>query len=599
MSFYYNALDLYSKSIRGAVSQKDNLILKVKGDIDSCRLHLIFDSNASVTIFDMEKCNDGYKLLLNNLPCGLYFYFFDINNDLYYCDSDFNIVKDSGYNKNYFQLTIYSSDYKTPDFLKGGVIYQIFPDRFNKGEIKVNLEEDKVYKNWNEDVTYKPNEFGKILNNDFFGGNFKGIEEKLDYLKELNVNLIYLNPISLAYSNHRYDTSDYFKIDPLLGSLDDFKSLINKAHEKGIKIMLDGVYNHTGDDSLYFNKYAKFDSVGAYQNKNSPYYSWYEFSSYPNEYKCWWDIDILPSINKNSLSFQDYISQKGGVIDYFMSLGVDGFRLDVVDELSSPFVKKIREAIKSVNSDGVVLGEVWEDATNKIAYGERRSYFQGKELDSVMNYPLKDGIINYLLTSNSKELKNVILTQINNYPKDSLDVLMNILGTHDTPRILTVLSGVELPKTRDEMANFQLNSNELDLAYKRLTLAVVLLFTLYGVPSVYYGDERGMQGCKDPFNRRTINWKIESSILGFYKKISSIRASEKVFKNGETNILIAKGGLLVFERVINADKVIVAVNLNETQYDIKSETGLIDLYTLEQKKKFTIKKDGWLILKPL
>ncbi len=591
--FYFNPLDKNTKSIIGAISNKQNLILKVYTLNKYCNLILRNDLKGEETTVVMQKFSGGFTAELK-LGVSIYYYYFESDGVKYY--SDDNLLASSKGDKT-FQLLVYDDNYTVPD-LNGGIIYQIFPDRFYRKGKDFTLSNDKIKRKWGEEPFYKPNEKGKILNNDFFGGNLSGIEDKLDYLAELGVTLIYLNPISKAYSNHRYDTANYFEVDELLGGEKALKSLIDKAHEKGIKIMLDGVYNHTGDDSIYFNKYAKFDTLGAYQSKKSSYYNWYVFKDYPNDYESWWGIDVLPMIDKKSKSFQEYIAGENGVIAHFMDVGVDGFRLDVVDELSSPFVKKIRKIIKKKNPNGIILGEVWEDATNKIAYGEKREYFLGKELDSVMNYPLKNAIIEYLLSGNVNNLTSVIKTQINNYPKKALDVLMNLLSTHDTARILTVLSGANVNVSRDEAVNYKYDEKALKLAVERLKKAVVLLYTLYGIPTVYYGDEREMLGFKDPFNRKCINWSKKSALIDFYKKLGKIRRSEKVFSDGDVKILHSKDGAIIFNRKIQDEEVIIAVNLGEYHYTFKSDSGLENLYTKEIKKKFILEKDDWLILKP-
>ena len=591
--FYFNPLDTNTKSIIGAISNKQNLILKVFTLNNYCKLNLRNDLTGEEKNYDMLKISGGFSIELN-LSVGIYYYFFESDGNRYYRNEEF-LASVRG--KETFQLSVYDNNYSVPD-LKGGIIYQIFPDRFNKRGADFPLFKGKIKKCWGDEPNYKPNENGKILNNDFYGGNFLGIIDKLDYLKSLGVTLIYLNPISKAYSNHRYDTADYFEIDEVLGDEKTFKTLIQTSHKNGIKIMLDGVYNHTGDDSIYFNKYSNYDSLGAFQSKNSKYYNWYQFKDYPADYESWWGIDVLPAIDKKCNDFQEYIAGEKGVIAHYMDLGVDGFRLDVVDELSSPFVEKIRKIIKDKNPNGIILGEVWEDATNKIAYGEKREYFLGKQLDSVMNYPLKDAIISYLLTGNEKVLESIVKTQINNYPKKSLDILMNLLGTHDTARILTVLTGANTDVTRDEASNYFYDKDKLVLALDRLKKAVVLLYTLYGLPTIYYGDEREMLGFKDPFNRKCINWHKNTSLISFYQKLGEIRKVEKVFTDGSVEIITAKNGAFIFKRKLFDEEVIVAVNLGEYHYTFRSDNGLKNLFTGDIKNKFILEKDGFLILKP-
>lgn len=594
MNLYYNPLDKNCNKHGGTLKQGNSFKLKVYSQATYCNLIIENDKTLETAVYPMDRVDGGFSVIVKGLKKGLYFYYFDCGGQLFGRGKQLDSLKFKnlhGISK--YQLTIYSKNYTVPSTLKGGLIYQIFPDRFNKGEdIILN---GKIMRTWGEEPYYKPNDEGKILNNDFFGGNFKGIETKLDYLKDLGVNYIYLNPISLAYSNHRYDTANYLKIDPLLGDENSLKSLIKKANLKGIKFIFDGVYNHTGDDSIYFNKYGNFDSVGAYQSKNSKYYNWYSFQEYPKKYTCWWDINILPTINKNSKEFENYILNE--VLPYYFSLGFEGVRLDVVDELPDTFVKKIRKKVKKLNPNAVIIGEVWEDATNKIAYGVRREYFQGGELDSVMNYPLKNAIIDFLLTGESANLKSTVFEQLNNYPKNSLNVLMNLLGTHDTARILTVLSGKTIPIAREEARRFKLTDSEFNLAVARLKVAFSIMFTLYGVPTLYYGDERGMQGCKDPFNRRCLDFdSVETEIFNFVKKLSKIRRKYNVFVDGETKILPSEKGVFAFERIKGDEKLTVVTNASNCNYNIQYKNS-VELLSGEKKDFYTLNKYSVLILK--
>ena len=596
MKVYFNPLDKGCKTPIGAVKYGEEITLTVKAPVSDATLIIKEDKSGNLTNYKGEKVNNNFVFKLNNLKVGLYWYAFNLGGNYYGRNEELNLVKSK--NISYYQLIVYNNNFKTPSWFKGGVIYQIFPDRFCKKGKNFKLTGNKIARNWGEQPFYKPNADGKMLNNDFFGGNLKGVISKLSYLKSLGVSVIYLNPITKAFSNHRYDTGNYLQIDELLGDENDFKNLCKKANENGIKIILDGVFNHTGDDSIYFNKYGNYDSVGAYQSENSPYKNWYIFEKHPDKYKCWWDILILPTINKNSVEFENFIAGDGGVIEKYMRLGASGIRLDVVDELPSSFVKKIRSKIKNENPNGVIIGEVWEDATNKIAYDTRKEYFLGGELDSVMNYPLKNAIINYALTSNSVPLKNLICEQINNYPKPALDSLMNILDTHDTSRILTVLGRSVAPKTRDDMAITVLSDSERELAVNRLKIAVTLQFTLYGVPSVYYGDEVGMQGESDPFNRLCYPWGLEDKkILTFYKKISQIRKKYDIFIDGETEILSTENGIFVFKRVKNDKEIIVAVNLGEYAYNLTFNKKVTELFSNTKNDKFTIRKYDFIIIK--
>ncbi|MBO5666728.1 MAG: glycoside hydrolase family 13 protein, partial [Firmicutes bacterium] len=343
------------------------------------------------------------------------------------------------------QLTVYKREYETPDWLKKGLMYQIFPDRFCRSEEytapEIKNKKYSIHESWGELPVKGPDENGIVWNNDFFGGNLKGIVEKLAYLEELGVTVIYLNPIFEAFSNHRYDTANYMKIDPMLGVDEDLRTLCEEAKKRGMRVILDGVFNHTGSHSIYFNQDGAYDTVGAAQSKDSPYYKWYQFKAYPDDYESWWGIKTLPNVNEDEPTYLDYILRdKDSVVKHWLSYGISGYRLDVADELPDIFLDEIRKQVKSVDPDACVLGEVWEDASNKIAYDQRRRYFHGDQLDSVMNYPLKDELIAFLLKhGDGKHFMNEICSLWENYPPQNFFALMNLLGTHDTVRIYTVM----------------------------------------------------------------------------------------------------------------------------------------------------------------
>lgn len=573
----YNPLDKYYKSIIGAISADQKLTLRVKGNFDSVVFVLRKDGFDNSNLYSMVKIDDCFSIDIN-LTTGLYFYYFIVNDNVFISNDNLMGVLSDEINE--FQLTVYDSRYTVPDWIYGGVIYQIFPDRFNRASVNNKIKKGKILHNdWNEQPVYLPNEQGKILNNDFFGGDIKGIIEKLDYLAEMGVNAIYLNPIFEAYSNHRYDTGDYMKVDELLGSETDLISLIDNAKKKGIKIILDGVFNHTGDDSLYFNKHGNYNSVGAYQDKNSKYYNWYSFITYPDKYEAWWGIETLPAINESNDQFVDFITGKNGVLEHYTKLGIAGWRLDVVDELPSTFVKKIRSCVKGCNSNAIVIGEVWEDVSNKISYGVRREYLQGKELDSAMNYPLKNAIIDFVKCKNSNILSCVIKEQIDHYPKIALHAMMNILSTHDTMRILTVFGGEDpISMTKKQMAEYLIPAHMLSDAIFKLKVATLLQFTLCGVPCIYYGDEIGMQGYGDPLNRATFKWQEQNlEIKNWYKLISNIRASYSVFKCGDFEEVYSSLGIYCFKRTDEDCEVFVGINLNDDEIYFDFEGELVDL----------------------
>lgn len=573
----YDPLNKFYKSKTGAVKEGYKLKFRVKGSY--AKVDFICHKDGENPFCLPMENKGGYFEIAVHFSVGLYWYHFDLHNGLFVGSDDGAYGKITA-NPCDFQLSVYSKKYSVPKWINGGIIYQIFPDRFYRGDIKSNnIFGRKIHSDLKEDPYFLPNEEGEVLNNDFFGGTLKGITEKLPYLKSLNISIIYLNPIFQAFSNHRYDTGDYMKIDPMLGTENDLRELIEKAKNVGINIILDGVFNHVGADSVYFNKYGRYEGVGAYQSKDSEYYEWFDFIDYPDEYKSWWGIKTLPAVNKDNKSYIDFICGKNGVIEHYLNFGVKGFRLDVVDELPQNFVRKIRERTKSTDKNAIIIGEVWEDASNKVSYGKRREYFLGKELDSVMNYPLKNAIIDFVKNGNASGLSKVVRTQIDHYPKIVLDSLMNLLSTHDTARILSAVSDVDaFGKTKTELAKIKLNEEEKQTAVLRLKAASLLQYTLFGVPSVYYGDEIGMQGLFDPLNRKYFAWdEIDAEILSWYKLLGEIRRNNSVFKSGEFKEIYRSDGFYAFSRKTVNEELLIVVNLKNKRFNIDFKGKLVNI----------------------
>ncbi len=594
---YFNSLDKFYKSHMGAVPVNKEIKFRVKGNFDSAFMLIQKDGENFDNRVEMIKDGDTFSCSIK-FDKGLYFYCFYVGKNIFIGQNE-DFYGELTYNPTRFQLSAYEKKYNYPNWINGGIIYQIFPDRFYSFDNKKTIESGKIlHENWNETPYLLPNEKGKVLNNDFFGGDLKGITLKLPYLKDLGVSVIYLNPIFKAYSNHRYDTGDYFQIDSLLGNEKDLKNLIIKADELDIKIILDGVFNHTGDDSVYFNKYGHYNSIGAYQSKESKYYSWYNFIEYPNKYDAWWGIDVLPAVNESNSDYVDFISGKNGVIDHYTKLGIAGWRLDVVDELPSEFVKKITKATKNVNKNSIVIGEVWEDASNKIAYGKRREYFLGEELDSVMNYPLKDAIINFVKNGDAKLLSRTIKSQLDHYPKHVLDSLMNILSTHDTSRLITAISGATMDgKSKEEMSKTFIPEDKLKLAKKKVKIASLLQYSIFGVPSVYYGDEIGMQGYIDPLNRRTYDWENQDlELLYHYKFLGKMRSEYSAFKNGKFIEVCADKGMFAFIRKDRNCELLIAVNVGDVS-TLEFSGTLTDLITnVEYENSVILNKNDYVVL---
>ena len=594
INIYFNPLDTACKSTIGAIKQGETLTLNLfllkdlhkngqeivsnllkAPNKDECRqpnqkaFLLLNRDGEAADRFVMTKTEYGWTITLTVSEIGLYYYTFSIENEGFvFCG--YQQIGQITHHPQEYMLIVYDTDYQTPEWFKGGVMYQIFPDRFYKQGTMPDIK-GRISRKWGEDPYYQPNIYGKVLNNDFFGGNFKGIEAKLPYLRDLGVTVIYLNPVFEAASNHRYDTSDYMKIDPVLGTEEDFSSLVKTAEKHGIRIILDGVFNHTGDDSVYFNKYGHYPTVGAYQSKDSPYYSWYNFSEFPERYESWWGIDILPQVNENSKEYQEFIFGEKGVLKKWLKFGIGGYRLDVADELPDFFLKSLRKSVKESNENAVIIGEVWEDAATKIAYSQRREYLHGRELDSVMNYPLKEAIIGYIQSGNAANLLNTVRILLDHYPKSTVDCLMNILGTHDTARILTVLGGIYC-HNKDEMAqkSAYLSETAKKKAIEKLKMAAVLQYTLPGIPCIYYGDENGQEGHIDPFCRRCFDWdKPNTDLQRFYIRLGEIRNHNRnIFQDGIFQEIHVEDGLFIYKREKENERIYIYVNNSSKRYII-------------------------------
>jgi glycosidase len=453
-------------------------------------------------------------------------------------------------------------------FLVHGAIYHIFVDRFNKSNPSIRSD-SRFNPDWENGIPEFPENNGDYFeNNTHFGGNFKGIAEKLDYLKELSVDCIYLSPVSKAFSNHKYDVGSYKEIDENFGGENELKNLINKCHENGIKVIFDSVFNHTGDNSLYFNKFGLYNSIGAYQSVKSEYYHWYAFANHPDEYSSWWGIKCLPSIRKGCEDFMEYICGAGGVIDYYMSLGADGLRLDVADELTLAFIKKIKEAVKRNKENGIVIGEVWENAVRKRAYDEDKYYFDEGKIDSVTNYPLMNSIIEYIQTGDAQNLHLVISELYCDYPEDNALRLMNIISTHDTVRALSRFATPA--KSNREKSVYKMNKSNYNFAVERIKNAISLQVLLPGIPCIYYGDEIGMEGLEDPFNRFPMSWHcVCENLLEWYKTILSIRKNNRPLSTGGIKVIYCKKGLFVFDRYNTDERIRIFVNQDDKTHRIR------------------------------
>ena len=565
------------------VGQKVKLSIKVDREIVVAVQLTMFDGTKLSKGMKKEYLNSGdfkYSVEIDTSDTlGLLEYYFiliDGYDRVYYGNNDEHlggIGQIYNYNPVPYQVTVYEKSY-VPDWYKEGVVYQILIDRFYNGNednaINSRKENSFIYGKWTDSPMYIKDNMGRIARWDFYGGNIKGIIKKLDYIKSLGANIIQLSPIFKSSSCHKYDTGNYEFIDEMFGTNDEFKELCETAESKGIKIILEAVLSYTSSDSKYFNKLGNYDDIGAYNSPNSKYHDWYKFIKYPYQYESWWGINERPNIKVMEKSYINYIiKNKNSIMKKWLDFGASGWRLNVIDELPDEFIELIRKRIQEVNKEAVLLGDIWDDASNKVSYSKRRKYLQGNEVQAVTNYPLRESLINFAKGYiTSQRLKQKVMSLYENYPRESFYGNINITGTNDTERILTVL---------DE--NIEL-----------LRLLVVIQFTLPGVPLIYYGDETGLKGGKEPDNRRSYPWGKENKFLvEFYKEIANIRNNENGLKKGNLNIYETDSDVFAFERNYENEKVVVIVNISKEQKiikDVNLSGCYVNLFNVSEKYKF-------------
>ena len=581
---------IHNKKPSGAVTNKDSvkfdILIKENFYFNDFRIILKneFTGNyISESLKFVEKIENDYlkySIELDPFDIGLYYYHFEVHFDNFtaYLKND-NLDSKLVQNSNElpdWQLTVYDYNYTTPDWYKGTIMYQIFPDRFKRSDkYKVTIAKNEDVRirhdNWNDiphsSITHK--NYGA---KDFFMGNLLGIEEEKNYFKKLNIESIYLNPIMESPENHRYSTADYFNVDPYFGTNEQFKNFCSGFKKDNIRIILDGVFSHTGSDSIYFNRYNNYDSIGAYNSQSSPYYSWFDFSKFPNEYHSWWGFDNLPTVKKENKEYSDFINNKDtGVVNYWQKLGISGWRLDVADEFPDEFLDRIRESAKYYDKNSLIIGEVWEDATNKISYNTRRRYFLGKQLDSVMNYPWKNAIINFVKYKDASSFSTEILKLVENYPRPALDCLMNLLDSHDTERVLTLLA-FDNPESVpvEQRPTYKLSDEQYQKAKSLLKFASFIQFTLPGVPCIYYGDEIGMYGFRDPYNRLSFTHdNIDKDLLNHYIELSTFRNKNKSLFITNFEWVYTKDNCVAYKR----NNILCVINLDTKAHFIENYHG--------------------------
>ena len=467
-----------------------------------------------------------------------------------------------------FRLTVYEKDFDTPAWFRQSVMYQIFPDRFAFSEDDTAArgvayhralgQTPELHRSRREAVRWQPRPFERsYAPDDFYGGTLRGIEEKLPYLKELGIGVLYLNPIVEARSNHRYDASDYLKVDPILGTNEDFERLCEKAEALGIRVMLDGVFSHTGADSVYFNRYGSYPGRGACQGEESPYFDWYEFRRFPDDYRCWWGFQDLPEVDERNPRWQDFVvSGKNSVVKTWLRRGAAGWRLDVADELPDEVLALIRRAAKEEKPDAPILGEVWEDAVLKESYGSCRRYALGTALDSVMNYPFRAAMLDFIhRRSDAYDLRDFLIGQQMHYPQPLYYALMNLLGSHDVDRIRTAMAAPITLRalSRVEQLGYPFREEDLALALDRERLCAALQFALPGVPSIYYGDEQGMWGTGDPFNRAPFE-EGDQTLHDDYAALAKRRNEHACLRTGEALFAACSADVLTVLRWIRGGR---------------------------------------------
>lgn len=492
----------------------------------------------------------------------------------------------------FWRITACEKEFKVPDWEKGGIIYHIFVDRFGRDysvPIVKNVPpivDRTLHENWDELPIWMPDENGEVKNNDFFAGNLRGIQKRLKYLKSLGVTIIYLSPVCESQSNHRYDTGDYENVDPYAGLNEDLKNLCDAAHKMGMKVILDTVFNHTGNYSRYFNADGRYvDSIGASQGTDSPYYNWYK--KWQGMFSYWWDFKNLPVIEPKNKEWQHFLFSEDGVIDKWFKLGIDGLRLDVADELPDFFLKKIRETVLRNKKDSFIIGEVWENAATKEKDGNTRNYLLGHSLDTVMNYPWTDAILRYVRFGDFKKFEIQVLEILNDYPQDAVFSTMNALSTHDITRAITTLQGEGIEQNREwvwdvpilgdarknrqwQYDNDKLERKDYKEAKKKLKIATIIQYFLPGNVSIFYGDEVGLHGYKDPFNRKPYPWNHrDKDLLKFFRALGKIRTKYEFLREADFGFISLNEEILAFERTSSENSMYVVVNRGKNTHKIE------------------------------
>lgn len=605
---YHDSQDIRYRKPTGALKENETvaLCIRAEGSVSdlSCKVHL-WQTSKGGRLVPMEKeyIEDGACLFRVSLTleeadlCWYYFLLEDGENKWHYGNNEDKLGGEGMLYEEEppaFQITVYK-EAPVPKWYKDSIVYQIFPDRFARDDAWMEKQQDAdrgpswkgasrvIQQNWYDVPYYTKNEKGEVTRWPFFGGTLQGIREKLFYIKSMGAGAIYLNPIFLASSNHKYDTADYMMIDPAFGTEEDFRSLCDDARRLGIRIILDGVFNHTGADSKYFDQFGNYgreaseegddSSLGACAGPDSPYYSWYRFEEFPHKYDCWWGVGDLPNVEENDPSYREFIyggdikegsetSTGDNVITKWLRAGASGWRLDVADELPDDFIAGIRKAIKETDPEGLLMGEVWEDASNKISYDVQRRYFMGDELDSTMNYPVRDLMLDYMLGRIDAETAVRKLNSLaENYPPENFYGALNLMGSHDRARMMTILGDAPEDLSDVEKQYHKLPDDKIWMAKNRMKLLSLIQYVLPGVPCLYYGDEAGLQGFEDPYNRSTYPWgREDEELMSHYRMLAQLRKQYPVLTEGEYRFSAQGEHVFMCERFYGEEQIIVVAN---------------------------------------
>lgn len=538
-----------------------------------------------------------------------YYFSFEANGNFYY-HKRFNKTGNQSITKE--ECWKMSVNFEVPEWAQGAVMYHIFVDRYRRGSKKPleKMPNRKIHDTWDEGPVLGPDENG-LWNVDFYGGDLKGIEETLSYLKRLGVDIIYLSPIVRSQSNHRYDTADYFEVDPYAGTNEALKELCDIAHKKGMKVILDAVFNHTGNDSKYFNEFGTYDTVGAYQSESSEYNDFYKkhWNNGRMEFAYWWGMKNLPECDGNSPKWKNYILGDGGVIDYWFSLGIDGLRLDVADELTDEFIEGIRIAAKRNKQDAFIIGEVWKNPMRM-----NRGYIEsGKGMDTVMNYLLVDALIRYFKYSDVRKLNNIVKEIFTEYPEGAINSLMNFTSTHDISRAIEIFAcQTEFQKfgewawnLLDENVDWARAHNLTARQYKfgknlMKTYMCALAF-FPGTFSIFYGDEVGMRGAGNLANRGPYPWgRRDKDTLKFFRGLLKVRKSEAFLKKADFRIVAVNCEQLIYERFEGDNKLLVAVSRTHKHTSLELPEEYCESKVILSKKdctKTSLEPFGAIVLK--